>query len=80
VRLTPNALINTTDGRDAFHEWQVRLSSNLELPKGIYFTPILRGQAGRPYAPTFIARLNYSTNVSIKGNDEPVSEPHAARK
>ncbi len=68
ARLTPNALINTTDGRDAYKEWQVRLSSNLELPMGIHFTPILRGQAGRPYAPTFIARLNYSTNVSIKAS------------
>jgi hypothetical protein len=68
VRLTPNALINTTDGRDAFTEWSVRLSSNLELPKGIHLTPILRAQAGRPYAPTFIARLNYSTNVSIKAS------------
>jgi hypothetical protein len=68
TRLTPNALINTTDGRDAYKEWQVRLSSNLELPMGIHFTPILRGQAGRPYAPTFIARLNYSTNVSIKAS------------
>jgi hypothetical protein len=68
ARLTPNALINTTDGRDAYNEWQVRLSSNLELPKGIFLTPILRSQAGRPYAPTFIARLNYSTNVSIKAS------------
>ena len=68
ARLTPNALINTTDGRDAYNEWQVRLSSNLELPRGIFLTPILRAQAGRPYAPTFIARLNYSTNVSIKAS------------
>jgi hypothetical protein len=38
------------------------------LPMGIFFTPIVRAQAGRPYAPTFIARLNYSTNVSIKAS------------
>src|SRR5262249_23693670 len=68
TRLTPNALINTTDGRDAYNEWQVRLSSNLELAKGIMLTPILRAQAGRPYAPTFISRLNYSTSVSIKAS------------
>jgi hypothetical protein len=68
ARLTPNALINTTNGRDAYNEWQFRLSSNLELPMGIHFTPMLRAQAGRPYAPTFIARLNYSTNVSIKAS------------
>jgi hypothetical protein len=65
VRLTPNALVNTTDGRDAYSEWQVRLSSNLQLWKGIEATPMLRAQAGRPYAPTFIARLNYNTNVPI---------------
>ena len=68
VRLTPNALINTTDGRDAYNEWQVRLSSNLQLWKGIEVTPMLRAQAGRPYAPTFIARLNYNTNVPIKAS------------
>ena len=28
-------------------------------------TPMLRAQAGRPYAPTFIARLNYNTSVPI---------------
>jgi hypothetical protein len=68
TRLTPNALINTTNGRDAYKEWQVRVSSNLELPMGIHFTPIVRGQAGRPYAPTFNARLNYNTSVPIKAS------------
>ena len=63
--LTPNALINTTDGRDAVTEWQARLSSNLQLWRGIEVTPMLRAQAGRPYAPTFIARLNYQSNVPI---------------
>lgn len=61
-------LNNTTDGRDAYTEWQVRVSSNLELPEGIELTPILRAQAGRPYAPTFIARLNYSSSVPIKAS------------
>lgn len=65
TRLTPNALINTTDGRDAFSEWQARLSSNLQLWRGLEVTPMLRAQAGRPYAPTFIARLNYQSNVAI---------------
>ena len=65
VSLTPNAWIYTTDGRDAYSEWQVRLSSNLQTWKGIELTPMLRAQAGRPYAPTFIARLNYNTSVPI---------------
>lgn len=68
MRLTPNALINTTDGRDAYSEWQIRLSSNLQLWKGIDVTPMLRAQAGRPYAPNFIARLNYQSNVSINAS------------
>jgi hypothetical protein len=63
---TPNALINTTDGRDAFSEWQVRLSSTLILPHSIEVTPIYRGQAGRPFAPTFTTRLNYNSGVTIK--------------
>src|SRR5439155_7728275 len=63
---TPNALINTTDGRDVFSEWQVRLSSTLILTRGIELTPIYRGQAGRPFAPTFATRLNYNSGVSIK--------------
>jgi hypothetical protein len=63
---TPNALINTTDGRDIFNEWQVRLSSTLILSKGIELTPIYRGQAGRPFAPTFTTRLNYNSGVAIK--------------
>jgi hypothetical protein len=63
---TPNALINTTDGQDVFSEWQVRLSSTLILSKGIELTPIYRGQAGRPFAPTFTTRLNYNSGVSIK--------------
>lgn len=65
VSLTPNAWVNTTDGRDAFSEWQVRLSSNLQVWKGIETTPMLRAQAGRPYSPNFVARLNYNTSVPI---------------
>ncbi len=68
TNLTPNAEINTTDGRDAFSEWQVRLSSNLQVWKGIEMTPMLRAQAGRPYSPTFIARLNYQSNVTVKAS------------
>jgi len=64
--LTPNDLINTTNGRDYFSEWQVRLSSTLVLPQGIELTPIYRGQAGRPFAPTFTTRLNYNSGVTIK--------------
>ena len=31
-------------------------------------TPMLRAQAGRPYSPTFIARLNYQSNVTVKAS------------
>jgi hypothetical protein len=66
TRPSPNELINTVDGRDSFSEWQTRLSSNLQVWKGFELTPMLRAQAGRPYSPTFIARLNYQSNVAIK--------------
>ena len=29
---------------------------------------MLRAQAGRPYSPTFIARLNYQSNVTVKAS------------
>lgn len=64
--LSPNELINTTNGRDYFSEWQVRLSTTLILAKGVEVTPMYRGQAGRPFAPTFTTRLNYSSGVAIK--------------
>jgi hypothetical protein len=64
--LTPNDLINTTNGRDYFSEWQVRVSSTLNLPFGIDLTPMYRGQAGAPFAPTFTTKLNYSSGVVIK--------------
>jgi hypothetical protein len=64
--LTPNDLIHTTNGRDVFSEWQIRLASTLILTKGIEITPMYRGQAGRPFAPTFQTRLNYNSGVTIK--------------
>ena len=66
VVLTPNDLINTTNGRDYFSEWQVRISSTLTLPAGVELSPMYRGQAGAPYAPTFTTRLNYNSGVVIK--------------
>ena len=64
---TPNALINTT--RRPRHLQRVAGAAVVDsrcLARGIELTPIFRGQAGRPFAPTFIARLNYNSGVSIK--------------
>jgi hypothetical protein len=66
VVLTPNELINTTNGRDYFSEWQVRISSTLDLPAGVELSPMYRGQAGAPFAPTFTTRLNYNSGVVMK--------------
>jgi hypothetical protein len=75
VVLTPNELINTTDGRDYFSEWQVRISSTLTLPAGVELSPMGRGQAGAPHAPTFSTRLNYNSGVVIVPACEPTMPP-----
>jgi hypothetical protein len=36
------------------------------LPAGVELSPMYRGQAGAPYAPTFSTRLNYNSGVVIK--------------
>ena len=65
---TPNALINTTNGRNAYSEWQVRISSTLMIPYGIELSPMYRGQQGHPFPPTFTTKLNYSSGVTINAN------------
>src|SRR5262249_28343918 len=66
VVLTPNDLINTTNGRDYFSEWQGRISSTLSLPAGVEVTPMDRGHAGAPLAPTVPTPVNYNSGVVIK--------------
>jgi hypothetical protein len=68
--VTPNALINTEDGRDVYTSWSTKLASSIDVWKGVRINPMLRVQAGQPFARTFQARLNYNTAVLI--NAEPV--------
>lgn len=68
--LTPNALINTIDGKDVFNSWTAKVSGTLDVRGGIRFSPMLRTQQGAPFARTFQARLNYNSAVAF--NAEPV--------
>jgi carboxypeptidase family protein/TonB-dependent receptor-like protein len=68
--LTPNALINTIEGKDEFSSWTAKVSGTLDVRGGIRFSPMLRTQQGAPFARTFQARLNYNSAVAF--NAEPV--------
>ena len=60
---TPNQFINTigcadtttvcTSGVNAYDNWQGKIDSQVHLPYGIKFSPILRLQAGTPFGRTF---------------------------
>ena len=60
--LTPNDFINTDErGRHQYRTWSGRLHATWEGPWELRFTPLLRHQAGQPFARTVVARLNYGT-------------------
>ena len=61
LRVTPNDLINTSDGRHEFTTWQAKLHGTFEAPWGVELTPILRHQAGQPQGRTFQFAFNYGT-------------------
>jgi len=62
LRVTPNDLINTADGRHEFTTWQGKLHGTWEVPWwGLKLTPILRHQAGQPWGRVFQYRFNYGT-------------------
>lgn len=62
LRVTPNDLINTADGRNEFTTWQAKLHGTWETPWwNLRMTPILRHQAGQPYGRIFQYRFNYGT-------------------
>jgi outer membrane receptor protein involved in Fe transport len=70
---TPNALINTVDGRNNFTTWQGKINATVRLPYDVRLTPIYRHQSGTPYGRTFIATLNY-------GNATILAEPVGAER
>jgi hypothetical protein len=62
LRVTPNDLINTADGRNEFTTWQGKLHGTWETPWWeIKMTPILRHQSGQPYGRFFNFVFNYGT-------------------
>jgi hypothetical protein len=66
---TPNALINATGSQVRFTTWQAKLHGALTLPRDFHVVPVLRAQAGIPFARTFVRTLNYG-NATIKA--EPI--------
>ncbi|MBI3400556.1 MAG: TonB-dependent receptor [Acidobacteria bacterium] len=71
--LTPNALINTSDGVNKYKTWQGKINATVRLPGELRVTPVLRHQSGTPFARTFVATLNY-------GNATILSEPIDAER
>jgi hypothetical protein len=61
---TPNAMINTVDGRNRYATWQGKVSATLKLPWDWRVTPIVRHQSGVPFGRTFVVStptLNYGS-------------------
>ena len=71
--VTPNVLINTTDGQDRFTTWQAKVNGTMNLPWGLLVAPVVRHQSGTAFARTFVRTLNYGT-ATIK------AEPMAANR
>ena len=66
LRVTPNDLINTEDGRHEFTTWQAKLHGTWDTPWwDIKMTPILRHQSGQPYGRTFQFGFNYGTQTVL---------------
>ncbi len=70
---TPNALINTEDGRNNFRTWQGKINATIRLPGELRVTPVYRHQSGIPFGRTFVAQLNY-------GNATILAEPYGAER
>jgi hypothetical protein len=61
---TPNALINTADGRNRYATWQGKVSATFKLARDWRITPIVRHQSGMPFGRTFVVStptLNYGS-------------------
>ena len=75
---TPNALINTVDGRNRYNTWQSKVSATLRLPHDWRVTPIVRYQSGMPFGRTFVVStptLNYGSATILA---EPFGNERAA--
>ncbi len=70
---TPNAFINTDEGRRKFTTWQGKLHATLHLRGDLRVMPVFRHQSGRPFGRTFVQTLNW-------GNATILAEPFNARR
>jgi hypothetical protein len=62
LRVTPNDVINTVDGRHEFTTWQAKLHGNLGNARwDLKVTPVLRHQSGQPFGRVFQYQFNYGT-------------------
>jgi len=67
---TPNALINADGDQRKSTTWQGKVQATMNLGRGFRVVPMLRHQAGLPFARTFVQTLNWG-NATILA--EPVS-------
>ena len=70
---SPNDIINAGEGdREKYTNWQGKLLGTLELNHDIRISPVLRAEAGAPWARTFTQSMNYGTQTFF-------AEPFGAR-
>jgi hypothetical protein len=73
---TPNALINTVDGRNRYATWQGKVSATLKLARDWRVTPIARHQSGMPFGRTFVV----STPTLNYGNATVLADPFGSER
>jgi hypothetical protein len=66
---TPNAFINTDDGKLVATTWQGKLMATLRLPRDFRVTPTYRHQAGTPFGRVFTQTFNWG-NATVRA--EPI--------
>jgi Carboxypeptidase regulatory-like domain len=71
---SPNDTINAGEGdREHYTNWQGKLLGTLELNHDIRISPVLRAEAGAPWARTFTQSMNYGTQTFF-------AEPFGSRR
>lgn len=66
---TPNAFINTEDGKLVSTTWQGKLMATLRLPHDFRVTPTYRHQAGNPFGRVYTQTFNWG-NATVRA--EPI--------
>ena len=71
---TPNDIINAGDAdRERYTNWQGKLLGTIELNHDLRISPVLRAEAGAPWARTFTQSMNYGTQTFF-------AEPFGSRR